>query len=113
MIPAMVMKDGKVEFVLGSGGSKRIKTAVLQVLIQLIDFHVPLEEATERPRVHYEDGVVQAEPGIAENVMNSMRLLYAVNCWEQKNMYFGGVHGVNNRMDGWGDSRRGGSFLAV
>ncbi len=113
MVPAMVMKDGKVEFVLGSGGSKRIKTAVLQVLINLIDFHVPLKEAIEKPRVHYEDGVVQSEPGIEESVIESLRTIYPVNIWDQKNMYFGGVHCVNNNMEGQGDSRRGGSFLAV
>ncbi len=111
MIPAMVMKDGKVKFVLGSGGSKRIKTAVLQVLINLIDFQVPLKEAVERPRVHYEDGVVQAEPGIEEKVIDGLRTLHPVNTWGLKNMYFGGVHCVNSHMEGWGDSRRGGSFL--
>lgn len=113
MVPSMVMKDGTVEFVLGSGGSKRIKTAVLQVLINLLDLHVPLEEAVEKARVHYEDGTVQAEPGIAEGVVDGLRRLYPVNCWDRKNMYFGGVHCVNARMEGRGDSRRGGSFLAV
>lgn len=113
MIPAMVMKDGKVDFVLGSGGSKRIKTAMLQVLINLIDFNLPLKEAVVKPRVHYEDGGVQAEPDIDSRLLDVLRKLYDVNTWNQKNMYFGGVHCVNNRMEGWGDSRRGGSFLSI
>ena len=113
MIPVMVMKDGKVDFVLGSGGSKRIKTAILQALINAVDFHFPLREAVEKPRIHLEDGVVQAEPGIPRETIDSLRTHYPVNRWDQKNMYFGGVHCVDKKMDGWGDSRRGGSFLAV
>ncbi|MEW6599642.1 MAG: gamma-glutamyltransferase [Nitrospirota bacterium] len=113
MMPSLVIKGGRVEFVLGSGGSKRIKTAMLQVLTHLIDFNYTVEESVEMPRVHYEDDVVHTEPGIAEDVIQGLQRLYPVNCWEQKNMYFGGVHCVSSRMDGRGDSRRGGSFLAV
>ncbi|RJR15997.1 MAG: gamma-glutamyltransferase [Nitrospiraceae bacterium] len=113
MMPAMVMKDGSVESVLGSGGSKRIKTAMLQVLINLIDFHLPVKDAVERARVHYEDGVVHTEPGIEEDVIGGLRKVYPVNPWRQKNMYFGGVNCVSSTMQGMGDRRRGGSFLAV
>ena len=113
MIPAMVMKDGKVDFVLGSGGSKRIKTAILQVLINAVDFHFPLREAIEKSRIHLEDGIVQAEHAIPRETIESLGRHYPVNGWDQKNMYFGGVHCVDKKMDGWGDSRRGGSFLAV
>lgn len=113
MIPTMVKKDGKVEFVLGSGGSKRIRTAILQVLVNVIDYHYPLKEAVEKSRVHIEDGVVQAEPDISGDVIEHLRKHYQVNRWDQKNMYFGGVHCANSNMDGWGDSRRGGSFLTL
>jgi gamma-glutamyltranspeptidase/glutathione hydrolase len=112
MIPTMVMKDGKVECVLGSGGSKRIRTAVLQVLINVIDYHYSLKEAVEKSRVHIEDGIVQAEPGISGDVLGSLKKHYVVNNWNQRNMYFGGVHSVSSSMDGWGDSRRGGSVLS-
>jgi gamma-glutamyltranspeptidase/glutathione hydrolase len=108
-----VKKDEKVEFVLGSGGSKRIRTAILQVLVNVIDYHYPLKESVEKSRVHIEDGVVQAEPDISGDVIENLQKHYQVNRWDQKNMYFGGVHCANSKMDGWGDSRRGGSFLAV
>ena len=113
MVPSLVMKDGRVEYVLGSGGSKRIRTAILQVLVNLIDGTIPLKEAVERPRVHLEDGAVQAEPGIPASVIGHLRKLYEINSWDSRNMYFGGVHCVSASMDGWGDSRRGGSFLPV
>ncbi len=111
MIPTMVLKGGKVESVMGSGGSKRIKTAVLQVLLNLIDFNYSLEDAVESSRVHFEDGTVQIEPDVPLEVVGKLAKYYKANRWEKKNMYFGGVHCVNNRMEGWGDSRRGGSFL--
>ena len=113
MIPTIVLKDGKVDAVMGSGGSKRIKSAVLQVLINLIDLNMPLKEAVEKSRVHYEDGIVHAEPDIPPGIVEKLKPLHKVNLWGSKNMYFGGVHCVNGNMEGWGDSRRGGSFLSV
>ena len=113
MIPTIVLKDGKVKAVIGSGGSKRIKTAVLQVLLNIIDFNMPLEEAVEKPRIHFEDGVVHAEPEISPDTAERLRKQCDLNVWNSRNMYFGGVHCVNGKMEGWGDSRRGGSFLSV
>ena len=110
MTPTITLKDGRVGTVLGSGGSKRIKTAILQVLINIIDFGHSLKDAAESPRVHFEDGVVHAEPGIPTGTIEKLRKHYKVHQWDKKNMYFGGVHCVNGNMEGWGDSRRGGSF---
>ncbi|GBE40733.1 acylase ACY 1 [bacterium BMS3Bbin09] len=111
MTPTITLKNGRVSTVLGSGGSKRIKTAILQVLINIIDFEYSLKDAAESPRVHFEDGVVHAEPGIPAGTIEKLRKHYKVHQWDKKNMYFGGVHCVNTEMEGWGDSRRGGSFL--
>jgi gamma-glutamyltranspeptidase/glutathione hydrolase len=111
MAPTIIIKKGEVEAVMGSGGSKRIRTAILQVLLNIIDFGYPLREAIEAPRIHFEEGIVQAEPDIPEDILESLKKHYKINVWGQKNMYFGGVHVVNNILDGWGDSRRGGNFL--
>ena len=109
MIPTIVMKEGRVDCALGSGGSKRIRTAILQALINIIDFSFSLEESVESPRVHFEDNIVQVEPGYPEYLIEKMRKHYDVNVWNVKDMYFGGVHCINSNMQGWGDSRRGGS----
>ena len=111
MIPTIVLKDGKAETVMGSGGSKRIKTAILQVLLNIIDFNYSLEDAVEESRVHFEDGIVQVEPGVPLKVVEKLKKHYKVNRWSKKNMYFGGVHCVNGNMQGWGDSRRGGCIV--
>jgi gamma-glutamyltranspeptidase/glutathione hydrolase len=113
MVPTLVVREEKVECALGSGGSKRIRSAILQVLLNIIDFAFPLREAVEKSRVHIEDGIVQAEPGIPLHIIESLEKYYRLSSWSEKNMYFGGVHCAGSSMDAWGDSRRGGSFRIV
>ncbi len=98
---------------MGSGGSKRIRTAILQTIINIVDFHYPLEKAVESSRIHFEDDAVHIETDVPEEIVDSLRKHYKVHEWSEKDMYFGGVHCVNSNMQGWGDSRRGGSFVAV
>src|SRR5204863_8185422 len=64
MAPTTVLRDGAPELVLGSAGSNRIRSAILQTIIQVIDEGLPASEAVQAPRVHYEDGVLYAEPGV-------------------------------------------------
>ena len=52
---------------LGTGGSNRIRTAILQVAVNLLDHGMGLEAAVEAPRLHVErDGTVSFEPGLPE-----------------------------------------------
>ena len=64
MAPSVVMRDGEVELVLGSAGSNRIRSALLQTIVGVVDRGLDAREAVDAPRVHFEDGVVYAEPGI-------------------------------------------------
>jgi gamma-glutamyltranspeptidase/glutathione hydrolase len=111
MAPTVSLKDGKVETVLGSGGSKRIRNAIFQVLINMLEYGYSLEKAVESSRIHYEDDILHAEPEIDRGIIEQLSRKYRVNRWDRKDVYFGGVHCVNSDMDGWGDSRRGGNFL--
>ena len=63
MAPTVVARDGEVMLALGSAGSNRIRSAILQVILGVIDRGLDLRAAVEAPRVHWEDGVVYAEPG--------------------------------------------------
>jgi gamma-glutamyltranspeptidase/glutathione hydrolase len=54
MTPTIVLKDGVPAFVTGAPGGSRIITAVLQVLVNAIDFKKPLAEAVAAPRVHHQ-----------------------------------------------------------
>jgi len=114
MSPGFIKKDGQIQVVLGSGGSKRIKTAMLQVIINLLEFNMTLQEAIESPRIHLDDRrILQIEPGFDSNVIHQLAKQYKVNVWSKKNLYFGGVHAVSSSKEGWGDSRRGGSFIVL
>ena len=57
MAPTVVARDGAVHLALGSAGSNRIRSAILQVIIGVIDRGLSLVGAVEAPRVHWEDGV--------------------------------------------------------
>jgi gamma-glutamyltranspeptidase/glutathione hydrolase len=54
MSPVMVVKDGKLAYVAGSPGGGIIPNAVLQVLLNVIDFHMPLQQAVDAPRFHHQ-----------------------------------------------------------
>ena len=47
----------------GSGGSNRIRSAIVQTLLSVVDAGTDVQAAAMPPRLHFEDGVVYAEPG--------------------------------------------------
>jgi len=117
MSPTMVLKDGLPEIVLGSGGSKRIRTAILQVISNLIDFQMPVTQAVESPRCHWEDNIFNIEPEFQEAAVKNLTIPVDTELvfWKQKNMFFGGVHTVRKtslgEMEGSGDPRRSGVVI--
>jgi len=104
---------------LGSGGSNRIRTAVLQVLINLLEFDMNLEQAVGAPRMHFERGLLNLEPGYPPEASQGLKdHVPDYKIWDQQNLFFGGVHSVRSnfktgRFDGVGDSRRGGAAIIV
>ena len=113
MSPSLLVKDGAPKLVLGSGGSKRIRTAVSQVLSQVVDFKRSLQEAVCAPRLYWDGETVQVEPGFSEQAVRELRELVPVNVWDCQDVYFGGVHAVEPGVLGVGDSRRGGAVEVV
>jgi len=116
MSPTMILKDSKPQLVLGSGGSNRIRTAILQVISNVLDFGMPLSKAVEAARIHWESGTFHLEPGANSTAVQSDAAVGTdrVVQWQQRNMFFGGVHAVgidaNGRLQGAGDSRRSGAI---
>jgi gamma-glutamyltranspeptidase/glutathione hydrolase len=112
MAPTIVMSaspDDGVELVLGSAGSNRIRSALLQTIIGVVDHGLGAAAAIEAPRMHFEDGRVYAEPGIDASALGRAGL--AVTRFAAPNLYFGGVQAVVRRdglVSGGGDPRRGG-----
>ena len=64
MSPTVVLNHGVAELALGSAGSNRIRSAIMQTIVRSIDDGQRAAEAVDAPRVHFENGVVYAEPGI-------------------------------------------------
>jgi gamma-glutamyltranspeptidase / glutathione hydrolase len=54
MTPTIVLKDGKPFLVTGSPGGSRIITAVLQVILNVIDRGLPVTQAVRLPRLHHQ-----------------------------------------------------------
>ncbi|MGM9485486.1 gamma-glutamyltransferase [Roseateles sp. NT4] len=52
MSPTVVTKDGKTVMVVGTPGGSRIITAVLHTMINVIDYGMDVQEATDAPRFH-------------------------------------------------------------
>ncbi|MFQ5479887.1 MAG: gamma-glutamyltransferase [Thermodesulfobacteriota bacterium] len=113
MAPTIVMRDGAGEMVLGSGGSKRIRSAVLQTMLNVIDFGLPVGKAVNEARIHFEDGLIDIEDGVAGPEIEKLIAMGAgVKRWSKKDMYFGGVHTIISEegvFTGSGDRRRGGA----
>jgi gamma-glutamyltranspeptidase/glutathione hydrolase len=113
MSPSLLLKDGEVILVLGSGGSKRIRTAITQVLVNIVDFHLEVQQAVEVPRIHWDGQTLHLEPGLAPETTAYLERHLPVNIWQEKDMYFGGVHAVRPGSGGGGDPRRGGAVAEV
>jgi gamma-glutamyltranspeptidase/glutathione hydrolase len=65
MSPTIVLKDGKPVLITGSPGGRRIITAVLQVILNSLDFNMPIDKAVSAPRLHHQwmPDQVLVEPG--------------------------------------------------
>jgi len=119
MSPTVVLRDGELEAGLGSGGSNRIRSAVLQTLLHLIADGDDVGEAVVAPRLHVEAGIVQAEPGVDEAVLERLEARgLGVARWQEQNLFFGGVHSVardraTGELTGAGDPRRGGAVAVA
>jgi gamma-glutamyltranspeptidase/glutathione hydrolase len=110
MAPSLVIgPDGAVELAVGSGGSKRIRTALLQVVAGAVDQGRPLADAVEAPRLHWDGERLHAEPGWPDRVLAALEARWPVNRWAQPDLYFGGVHAVSPGRAAAADPRRGGA----
>jgi gamma-glutamyltranspeptidase/glutathione hydrolase len=75
MSPTIVLKDGKPVLVTGSPGGSRIISAVLQVLLNTIDFDMNIAAAVSAPRLHHQwlPDEVRVEHGFPEATLTALR----------------------------------------
>ena len=117
MAPSMLQLSNGRCVALGSGGSNRIRSAILQVLLRIVDEQLPLQQAIDRPRIHYENGLLNIEGGFEDALYKQLEKAFErTKCWPDRNLFFGGVHAVAIDPGGFdchGDRRRGGVALSV
>lgn len=116
MSPTLVMDGSEVRAGLGSAGSNRIRSAVLQTTLNLLAGGMDPQQAVDAPRVHLERGVLQAEPGTDEAALARIEAFgQEVFRWSERNLFFGGVQMVTRdpatgQLGGGCDPRRGGAI---
>ena len=114
MTPTIVMKDGDFFFTTGSPGGSRIITAVLQSIINIVDFGMNLEEANAAKRIHHQwqPDLLQIESSIDPEIKNQLlelkyniKIINPATCLQtimyKDNMYYG-----------YGDFRRPDAFAS-
>jgi gamma-glutamyltranspeptidase / glutathione hydrolase len=115
MAPTVVLRDGEIVLALGSAGSNRIRSAILQTVVRAVEQGYPVQAAVEAPRVHFEQGIVQAEKGVDPDALDRLEQRgVEVARWPSLNLFFGGVQAVSRDpasgvLAGGGDPRRGGA----
>jgi gamma-glutamyltranspeptidase/glutathione hydrolase len=113
MAPSICFQDGHTRLVVGSAGSARLRGAIMQVVVNVIERGMSVRDAVEAPRVHVGDGVVHAEAGVDVGSLEGEKLTR----WKSLNLFFGGANAVEVLPDGMlaaaGDVRRGGAAMVV
>jgi gamma-glutamyltranspeptidase/glutathione hydrolase len=118
MAPSVVLEGGRPRLVVGSAGSIRLRAAILQIVVNVLDHDQSAEEAIRAPRVHLDGDVLQLEGGTPGGTSDRLEEAgYAVNRWSSRNLFFGGASVVAVRPDGGleaaGDPRRVGAGVVV
>lgn len=139
IMPTIILKDGKPYATLGSPGSMRIPSAVLQVILNLIDFDMDMQSAISNKRIHsycvqtadsqsmtdgytYQDHKLIYLEAMDQQVADALLAInYAPYMYNSLNNFFGGVQGIKFIYDangnfaelhGGADPRRDGKALA-
>ena len=107
IIPAFITKDGKPWISFGLMGGAMQPQGHAQIVINMIDFGMPVEEAVAAPRIHLERDLISIEPGFPRESVEALVAAYPEHhLWEEKNLFFGGAHTVTfdgSRFRGAGD----------
>ena len=118
MAPTIVLRDRRPRLVVGSAGSLRLRGAIFQVIVNVVGHGLGVEEAIDLPRVHLEESHVHCEGGHDPAELDRLESWgYELARWRRRNLFFGGVSGVEFRQDGTlaaaGDPRRGGHGVVI
>ncbi len=116
--PSLVLEGDDIKLVVGSPASGRIPPAIVHTIIYTLDFGLDPARAVAMPRIYpaYQSRRVQLEQGFASEALAGLRARgYDLAVQPPYDMFFGGVHVVLVRDDGWlvgaADPRRDGAAV--
>ena len=77
MTPTIVLKDGKLRFVLGSPGGGRIITTVANIFLSAADESLNIQQAVDAPRFHHQylPDKLYLEPGFSDATMAGLQAM--------------------------------------
>jgi len=127
MMAPTILRQGARRIALGSGGSNRLRNAILQVLVGLVEQGVDVETAVRASRLHLEPRANSRtgfrcafeDVALAPGVADALRAAYPDDpaVFPALNLFFGGVHAAvangDRTFSGAGDPRRGGAVAIV
>jgi gamma-glutamyltranspeptidase/glutathione hydrolase len=119
MAPSIALgAHGVPRLVVGSAGSARLRGAIMQIVVNVLQHGLAVGKAIDAPRVHLDEPHVHCEGGFEEAVLDRLESLgYDVVRWRRRNLFFGGAAAVEVLADGSlaaaGDPRRGGAGVVV
>jgi gamma-glutamyltranspeptidase / glutathione hydrolase len=75
MSPTIILKDGKPVLVTGSPGGSRIISTVLQVIVNVLDYHMDVAAAVAAPRLHHQwlPDEVRVERGFPDDTLAELK----------------------------------------
>lgn len=115
MTPIIVLDHHRAWLATGSPGGSKIITTVFQLLVNMIDYELPLATAVERPRIHSQlfPDQISVEWGISPDTIAKLRQMghKVVTSWTQGSLQ--SVQQRNGHFVAFSDTRRLGAGVAV
>jgi gamma-glutamyltranspeptidase/glutathione hydrolase len=116
MAPTVVLAGGVPRLAVGSAGSNRIRSALLQVIVNVVDRGMAAQEAVDAPRLHYAPDGLYTEPGLPAEALAATGL--PLRPFREPNLFFGGCQAVardpvTGELSGGADPRRGGGVAVA
>jgi len=108
MSPTLGFDRDGLAIAIGAAGGTRLRSALVQVLVGVLDEGLSARDAVDRPRLHPVVDLVHLEPGWPDHLPEELEAAgFSVRNWPARHHYFGGVSLVS-RSGAAGDPRRSG-----
>ncbi len=116
MAPSILFKDGKPALVIGAPGGSNIPMGILQVILNVIDFGMPIIAAVDAPRMAATGNVIDLSHRIPQRVCDTLRddgyeVLRSAHSYVVGRPH--AIHIDGDRLTGAADPAAGGMALTV